>query len=476
MTVTPTQPYNGVLFIHSALNRYEQENKVLHAGPPGLYLKETLASCSVAYEATAAQTVEVGTLPTGTIRVLLFGEEAHVRYCGTRGLEAHRGYVRKIGNIEFISTFNPVDCVDLKNYETDEAAEEDNAANTGKDTAPTSRGNYGFWFRSDISKLLRAERRTTPVGSTVTTSPADFAHRLPSLGPVLFLDIETHPPSNSVQCLAVAGLSGPVLSLACYDHKGEACGNLARAFAALAVAMRKSTVVVHNALFDLPFLAHYHGVPFGRAIQDTMLTHHRFFPESEKSLAHAISYWINAPYHKDEGGSFTPRSRQQFDQLLAYNAKDVATLRAIWMAQRDALQSANRGLRDSVDQVSASIYPYALMALTGIKLDTARIAYHKASLSRKVNLLLKIVQVLTGLELNPGSPVQVSSYFHDKMGYPILEKTDTGAPSTGGDVLYRLKLKYPKNIAIDAILAYRDYAKQLSMLHFERYVRPTSRQ
>ncbi len=70
---------------------------------------------------------------------------------------------------------------------------------------------------------------------------------------------------------------------------------------ALAVALRDNTVVIHNALFDLFVLAYRYGIPAPPNVYDTMLAHHRLFPEVEKSLGHCISLYTDPTLSQERG-------------------------------------------------------------------------------------------------------------------------------------------------------------------------------
>lgn len=58
---------------------------------------------------------------------------------------------------------------------------------------------------------------------------------------------------------------------------------------------------------------------------------------------------------------------------------------------------------------------------------------------------------------NPGSPLQLQKLLYDVIGLPVIEKTDSGQPATGGKVIKRL-LKHPKALACaDLLQAIRDW-------------------
>jgi DNA polymerase I-like protein with 3'-5' exonuclease and polymerase domains len=205
-----------------------------------------------------------------------------------------------------------------------------------------------------------------------------------------------------------------------------------------------------------------------------MLMHHRAYPESEKSLAHCISLYLNQPYHKDEG-IFYPKNRDQQTALWLYNAKDVAATRGIYHSQKKA-GADDPGLNASFIQVNAAIYPYLLAGLHGIGVSYSReMSRLRDDLSRRERQYRRIINCLAGSELNPRSSKKCIAYFHDALGYPAVKKSDiTGAPSLAGDALYVLKTK-TDNPIIDVIIAARGVGKKLSMLDFKPLIWPTKR-
>ena len=132
-------------------------------------------------------------------------------------------------------------------------------------------------------------------------------------GQEMFFDIETNPRLE-MTCFGFSfgpdkGWCVPMLQLNHYHYD-----NTHKILRALAVALRDNTVIIHNALFDLFVIAYRYGIPAPTRVYDTMLSHHRLFPEIEKSLGHCISLYTDQPYHKNEG-VFDPQNSSQFQQL-----------------------------------------------------------------------------------------------------------------------------------------------------------------
>ena len=196
----------------------------------------------------------------------------------------------------------------------------------------------------------------------------------------------------------------------------------ARVLRALAVAFRDNTVVIHNALFDLFVLAYKYGIPAPRSVYDTMLAHHRLFPEVEKSLGHCLALYTDQPYHKNEG-VFEPKNASQQQQLYEYNAKDVISL-ALLKPQLDET-AKNFKATDSIRQVNASVVPYLTAMLQGIRYDDEKLHDIVAHNDRYQNELLRFLRLLTGGDLNPNSPKQVANYLYGRLGYQRPDKDIT---------------------------------------------------
>lgn len=458
------------ILVLSARDRYARENGLTIAGPSEHFVAETVGPGGfIATDNLALQP------PPGS-KVILAGQAALTAWRGRDAdLNTARAHVKLDRGVLTVATYLPIDCIDVVNHEAEDfgGGEDDESPddkNNGKDSAPTSRKNFRFWFGADVRKLLLHERMTTcqlpqtpliPANENIIDS-FDWSHT--------FIDIETHPPTNTVQCLSIAGIDTPVFTFPVWDHRGAARGNLPRLFAKLVKLFSRTIVIGHNVSFDLGFLAHAHRIPWPARIEDTMVQHHRCFPESEKSLAHVISYWTNMPYHKDMAGTFTPYNAQQYNKLLTYNAADVATTRLVWLAQREWINQ-RPGLAASVRAANASIEVYLRAGLTGFSYNETERLGARRRLGRRIAALTKLLHRLVGYELLPSSPAQLADYFYVKLKYPVAARTDKGAPSTDAKTLYRLTGANPQNAALRVLLELRDLEKQEAMLKFKEYYR-----
>jgi len=208
---------------------------------------------------------------------------------------------------------------------------------------------------------------------------------------------------------------------------------------------------------------------------DTMLSHHRIFPEREKSLGHAISHLtLGERYHKDQG-IFQPHNTEQEQKLWYYNGRDVSSMILVKGALDKIVSESNHyGLQESIGQANDMILPYIVMTLQGIRYsEEARATMIKEN-DRLMMQYLRAIKILTGgIEVLPTSNKQCGEYFRDMMRYPIVHRSDkTQLPSWDENTLRQLKLHGVKNPVIDLCLAFRARGKETGTLKFQPWKKP----
>lgn len=447
------------LVVLSSRDRFARANNVTICGPAEAFLREAI-------NGDFDVTDDLKFRPAMGTPVIVTGYAAAQAW-GFRGdLSTERGVVVARHMCPVVATFAPIDCSEVMSHEPEPWEEEnDDDKFSGKETAPTARGNFRFWAKYDIRKLLLGERRAEYPRAKVMMG--DFAGHLRSIpaGAGVYIDIETHPSTETVQCLAYALDEGPVYSVPIYDHTGTAGVNLVQFWREWIKLMRRCTIIGHNVTFDTSFLGHYHAVPWSTNLADTMVQHHRSYPESEKSLAHVISFWINMAYHKDSAGTFSPRNYNQYTTLREYNVLDVAATRAVFQQQR----LLRPDLIPSFDSANRSIEIYLRAGWTGFEFnENVRQAKIKV-IDSKLAVLRRVFNNLTGYEVLTTSPVQLADYLFTRLKLQPTHETDAGKPSTDAKALYSLTLKYPKVVSLRVLLTLRDLAKQRDQLTFRPY-------
>jgi DNA polymerase-1 len=83
------------------------------------------------------------------------------------------------------------------------------------------------------------------------------------------------------------------------------------------------------------------------------------------------------------------------------------------------------------------------MEENGIRVDVDVLGKQSNELAERLQQLERQAYELAGEEFNLGSPMQLQKILYEKLGYPILGKTDKGQPSTAEPVLQELAENFP---------------------------------
>jgi 3'-5' exonuclease len=512
----PKSRYSGLTIILSNPSRFDKEYKpgignLLSATGGTLFgeiLQPELNSmmCDVRVMEDKSPWLE------GTKCILLLGEHAMHEYAlDTRGntLNEMRGSLLSVGGIPAIASYPPQDAADMKNYEKthnelskdyegdDEVSvgDEDDEGDV-KRFSPTKRSNYAFWLKKDIEKCKRIlqngvqfrgvassdnnQRDILPTYYIYPTAD-EVVHILTTTKNTHFyFDMETDYEEQNLLCFAFSfdGIniySVPILN---NDYR-PAYTNYHHILRALAIAIRDNIIVAHNgACFDFFVLAFKYHIPVYRCY-DTMLAQHRCFPSVEKSLGHCVSLWTWERFHKDNNpGCYL--TREHMSNMLKYCAKDVYTMYLVKQGI-DKYAKTIPGLEASIKCAQDSIVPYLLMSLQGIAFDEQA---RKAITDENDKLMMQYIRMMNLLigdkglvEMKDhiksfkgnftGGNKQACAYFHNLLEYPVLFRSpQSGLPSLGKKIMYRLAMKYPENAVIPIILKYRKVQKETSALKF----------
>lgn len=464
----------------------------------------------------------------GTAVCLLLGSRAQKEIGGLtdRTLHEQRGSPYYLANgLVGISSYLPQDCFDLQDYESRlnpllngdssdgsigdndiESSEEAdvNQASEKSRHGRTARANWKFWLQRDTRKAVRIAleggKLRLPSEPEYIIYPAaeDIINELLKYeNEDLFLDIETDSELN-ITCFGFTfGKNNPVFVVPAitynytlaYDWTG-------RIFHALCKAMVKNRTVAHNGSgFDFLVFPFKYRLPFGRSLGDTLIMHHRCFPEVEKSLGHGISNFTDLPYHKDEG-VFEPQSEAQQRALWQYNGKDVFGMRELYYNIL-AYADSKPGLRNSINQANSSIYPYVMAMLQGMRYRTDIVRDTLAYNDRMMMHYLRMVEACIGKQLVveirgkgksslPPSSTQCVKYFHGLCGYKVMGygkpsiKDGKRKPSLNEKNFHKLAIWLKEqdiyHPLIDIVLSYRQTAKESSMLKFNSWPGLTDKQ
>ena len=457
----PTMSYNGLTIVLEKASRFD--DACLLSGYAGDYVRSALNPLRVDDAVVEVASSHRRVLPRTKV-ILHLGDTR--RLPSGVSLMQQRGAPWLEDGVINIATFFPQDAIDRKNYFDSEDEDEDDPGNVKSTGGATRRKNWRFWLRKDCQKaarLAQAEGLVTNKCSYVLNPMLDTALRaLDRRDQTLYLDIETTMDLR-LTCFGFAWDASEVYSIPVLDYTGlyyhDTLGTC-RLLRALALAMARNEVVIHNASFDLFVLFFRHKLPIPARVFDTLLAHHRCFPEVEKSLGHCLSLYTDQPYHKNEG-VFDPHNRYQQGLLLSYNAKDVESL-ALLKPQIEAT-AAKLEASESVAQANASLRPYLTASCQGLYYKEDKVKEVIVKNSAKVDQLNRCLGIMVGHELNANSWQQVGRYLYEEKGYEKLGSKEDSA--TDEKNLLQLALKH-NNPVIKYILRIRALKKERGTFKF----------
>lgn len=483
----PKLEYSGLTVVMDNPSRFDLSRNRLITGTAGDRFNDLLENYTTRarLDIRTKETIDEGLLP-GTKGLLLLGGRTLTDWAGEdTNLSEIRGSLiinKRFPDVLTVASFLPQDTCDIVDYEAKlnklaapYVKDKDDDETTEKSShGKTSRANYHFWFKNDLRKFLelglgiRKQRRAVDSTAFNLYPPSQEVISVLSNArdKELVLDIETDCDQN-ITCigLSIDPKNIMVVPLLRYDYSLPYDRlEWAKIWRALSLAMQRNLVVAHNSMFDLHVLAHRYRIGVGRHVYDTMLAHHRCYPELEKSLGHCVSLWLDEPYHKNDG-VFMPWTEKQERQLWTYNAKDIATTIGVKnMIQSYAMNDS--GLCESIQQANESVRPYLINTLMGVRIDEDRRRELIESNTRAMNQYLRLVRILVGYPINPSSPQQVAKYLFAEMHYSSVGRTATGALAAGAPALFKLRLKHPDNPVLELLLAIRRLAKENGQLKY----------
>lgn len=103
-----------------------------------------------------------------------------------------------------------------------------------------------------------------------------------------------------------------------------------------------------------------------------------------------------------------------------------------------------KGLEATLTQIEIPLITVlSRMERTGVLVDAALLQQQSKELAQQINSLEEQAYQLAGQTFNLSSPKQLQDILYNKLQLPVLEKTPTGQPATGENVLQELALQYP---------------------------------
>lgn len=221
------------------------------------------------------------------------------------------------------------------------------------------------------------------------------------------------------------------------------------------------TIILQNAKYDMGVLANY-GIEITAPIMDTMLE--SYVLDSSASRHDMDSLALK--YLGKRTISFTDIAGKGAKQLT-FNQIDLGTAATYAAEDADVTLQLHHALGGRVQEIPELqrvlsdielplISVLSHMERNGVRIDAALLAQQSTELGARLQELEQEAYRLAGSVFNLASPKQLQEILYTQMKLPILEKTPTGAASTGESVLQELALTYPLP---KVILEYRGLSK-----------------
>lgn len=191
-----------------------------------------------------------------------------------------------------------------------------------------------------------------------------------------------------------------------------------------------------NIGFDAHILLRKYGIS-AHNLDDTMVAQKTIMPDYPIGLDFITSIWTDHPYYKAEGKKYFGGGG--WTQLWDYNATDSLICGDAFPKQYKEIVKQNN--QDAYDRQRALIEPLVYMQEHGIRIDVEGMKKEYEYLDGEILKKREELNQLAGIELNPNSPQQVSSYFYGKAGKGIkpYKKRGTGKDTTDEGAMKRLK-------------------------------------
>jgi uracil-DNA glycosylase family 4 len=214
-------------------------------------------------------------------------------------------------------------------------------------------------------------------------------------------------------------------------------------------------LVGHNGKFDARWLARF-GV-FVSVRFDSMLAAHLLDENSSKGLKSLAQLHLGASDY-DLGDEVKEAMSVGLKRLAIYNGRDTDYTLRLRNRQRTSLQEEPRVARLFTRLIMPASNALTRVEMEGIHVDIGRLQERTARAEGVVRQLTDYMDRDSG-GINYNSPQQVAEWLFGRLGLPILEETNGGAPSTREGVLLALE---KDNQQVKALLKYRKWSKWLS--------------
>ncbi|HIW97955.1 MAG TPA: DNA polymerase I [Candidatus Tidjanibacter gallistercoris] len=319
-----------------------------------------------------------------------------------------------------------------------------------------------------VSESLSAGYHTvadTPHEYRTVTTPQQLADLIARLGTEKEFCFDVETSGFDCHTNRIVGISFSASeSAACYVPISE--GDREGFLAMLRPLLEEPSIakIGQNIKFDIMALAAA-GIRVAGFKYDTMILHYLLDPESRHGMNHLARFYLN--YSPIEIETLIGRGSRQLtmdlvplDAIAEYGAEDAdVTLRlknVLWpRIAGTEFERLYREIEEPLIDVLADI------ELTGVKIDTDRLAAYGRELSVEMDALEGRIRELAGTpDLNVNSSRQLGTVLFEKLRIdPKPKRTKTKQYSTDEEYLASLADRHP---VVDMVLEYRGLKKLLS--------------
>ena len=198
-----------------------------------------------------------------------------------------------------------------------------------------------------------------------------------------------------------------------------------------------TTLVMQNGSFDILALRTL-GIELPTSWFDTLGAQYLLDVEAPKGLEALGQRWLGLPPWKDI--DYKAPEKEDLEDLRELCERDAEVTLRLYEPMSEALKA-----EPSLNLLFDTLLMPAMSALMemeyeGVPVDLEKLADLTAETEDALNILLEDIRRIAGEpELNPNSTLQLQKLLFGKLGLPVVEFTEKGAPSTAAASLAKLR-------------------------------------
>lgn len=223
-----------------------------------------------------------------------------------------------------------------------------------------------------------------------------------------------------------------------------------------------SDLIAGNGKFDDLFLKYKFGVKPNITF-DVVLASHILNENTPNGVKENAVLECNAPdwdVDKDlKTGKYS--TREKYQEYLTYLGYDIYYEYKLFKVFRKKLKQDKSLMKLFYHLYMPGIIAYETVEEHGVYIYPQQFKQVRKYLEAERGKIEKRLFEMAGHEVNWNSPAQIQKLLYDELGLPVIERTESGAPSTSEATMNQLRDKHP---IIEEILKYRAVNIQIS--HF----------